>query len=213
MTNEEQQEAFRQFQQAQMEAHHEAMRAQRLAVEHQHEMNVYPRQQYAAIVAVDDHGGFSKDGKIPWKYSADFKWFKERTMNQICVMGRKTYDDLCEIMGEKGKESILPGRKCFVVTSTELPVANATAVPNIGAVDKLLTDEDFSKTVFFIGGEQIYREGIAKCQTVYVTIVNKHVDADRFFPVKYLMKQFTLSKVFSVDEEPDLRFTTWVRTK
>ena len=126
-------------------------------------------------------------------------------------MGRTTYDDLNQRMGDKGEESVLPLRKCFVVTSSELPRNNAIAVKSIGEVDSHLTDEDFTKTVFFIGGERIYRKGIAKCQTAYVTIVNKDVNADRHFPVKYLQKHFTMTKLLSVDGEAGLRFTIWNR--
>lgn len=179
----------------------------------QDEINATPRQRYAAIVAVDERGAFSKDGKIPWHYSEDFKWFQQHTKGHICVMGRATYDDITNHLGDKAADSVLPGRKCFVVTSSPLPRNNATAVASISEVDKHLTFDDAdNKIVFFCGGERIYSEGIAKCNTVLVTIVNKDVDGDRHFPVKYLMKHFTQDKMFKVDTAPDLRFTIWRRT-
>lgn len=191
----------------------ELLRAQQQAQLTQQLINESPRQQYAAIVAVDERGGFSKDGKIPWHYPDDFKWFQQRTKGHICVMGRTTYNDINERLGDKAAESVLPGRRCFVVTSTPLPRNNATAVKSISDVDKHLTfaDIDEGRTVFFIGGEKIYSEGIAKCNTVYITVVNKDVDADRFFPVNYVLKHFNQDKVFKVDTEPDLRFTVWKR--
>lgn len=180
--------------------------------QYQAEMNAVPRQQYAVIVAVDLAGGFSKDGVIPWNYPDDLEWFKMQTTNHICVMGRKTYDDINQRMGSKGDESVLPNRRCFVVTSTPLPKNNATAVSCIGEVDKYLTPADAeSTTVFFIGGESVYREGIAKSNTAYITVVNKEVEADKFFPVKYLMRHFRLDKMFKHEGQTDLRFTVWKR--
>ena len=42
-------------------------------------------------MAVDEKGGISKGQSMPWpKNSIDLKWFKENTVNNIVVMGRKT---------------------------------------------------------------------------------------------------------------------------
>jgi dihydrofolate reductase len=201
------------YMQQQQQLQRDLMQAQRIAVEHQNELNNLPRQQYAAIVAVDERGGFSKDGKIPWHYPEDFKWFQNTTRGHICVMGRTTYNDINERLGDKAAESVLPNRRCYVITSSPLPRNNATAVASIGEVDKYLTpdDVDAGRTVFFCGGERIYREGIAKCNTVYTTVVNKDVDADRFFPVNYVLKHFTQDKMYKVDAAPDLRFVVWKR--
>ena len=47
-----------------------------------------------AIIAVDDKGGISKGQSMPWpKNSIDLKWFKKNTLNNIVIMGRKTWDD------------------------------------------------------------------------------------------------------------------------
>jgi dihydrofolate reductase len=66
------------------------------------------------IVAVDDAGGFGKDGKIPWHFPEDFKRFKEITKDSVCVMGRNTYEDMLEMVKSRKKdpnvkiETILP---------------------------------------------------------------------------------------------------------
>lgn len=227
MTEKEQQEAReawnRAAQEAMMRQHAEAiaaqqrlqrelMEAQRWAQMTQQAINETPRQRYAAIVAVDERGAFSKDGKIPWHYPEDFKWFQQHTKGHICVMGRTTYDDINTRLGDKAAENVLPDRKCFVVTSTPLPRNNAIAVASVSDVDKHLTPEDAEqRIVFFCGGERLYSEGIAKCNTAFVTIVNKDVEGDRHFPVNYLLKHFQSEKVFKNETAPDLRFTIWKR--
>lgn len=177
----------------------------------QTEINELPRQQFTCIVAVDEMGAFSKDGKIPWNYPDDFKWFQAKTKGGICVMGRTTYDDIDEMLGEKAAVSVLPNRRCFVVTSTPLEKTNATAIASIGALDKILTPDDVNTSVFFCGGERIYSEGIAKSQTLMITVVNKDVGGDRHFPVNYVLEHFNLAQVFKSETSPDLRFTIWKR--
>ena len=47
-----------------------------------------------AIMAIDEKGGISKGQSMPWpKNSIDLKWFKENTINNVVVMGRKTWED------------------------------------------------------------------------------------------------------------------------
>tara|TARA_Y100000739_G_scaffold95048_1_gene81320 strand:+ start:201 stop:473 length:273 start_codon:yes stop_codon:yes gene_type:complete len=49
---------------------------------------------FKAIMAVDDKGGISRDGSMPWpKNSSDLKWFKKNTLNAIVIMGRATWED------------------------------------------------------------------------------------------------------------------------
>ena len=219
MTEDEQRAAQEEFnqraaaaQEAQRQLHQQLLDAQRHAAMAQQALNDAPRLQYAAIVAVDERGAFSKDGQIPWHYPEDFKWFKTHTSNQVCVMGRTTYDGINASLGDAAEESVLPNRKCFVVTSSPLPRSNAIVLSSLRELELHLTDDDSTKTIFICGGERLYSEGIAKCNRVFVTVVDKDVDGDRFFPVQYLQKYFTQTKVFKVDTAPDLRFTIWDRT-
>ena len=91
------------------------------------------------IVAVDETGGFGKDGKIPWNFPEDLKHFQSITKGSTCIMGRKTYQDMLEMVVERKRkkspkekiikiDSILPGRECFVVSRTLKNVQGATVV-------------------------------------------------------------------------------------
>lgn len=181
------------------------------AAETQRLINNLPRQQYACIVAVDQCGKFSKDGQIPWNYPEDFKWFQAKTKGHICVMGRTTYDDINERLGDRAIESVLPNRKCFVLTSSELPRSNAIAISSLQELDQHLSFEDVDKIVFFCGGERVYREGITKSNTLFITVVNRDVDGDRTFPIEYTQNYFDIDKVFENESAPDLKFTVWKR--
>lgn len=207
------QEQQRQQQEEQNRVHAKLHAAQQQAAHVQHEINTRPKRQYAAIVAVDLSGGFSKDGQIPWHYPADFKFFQSKTKGHVCVMGRTTYDDINTRLGDKAAESVLPGRVCYVVTSTPLPRNNATVIASLGDLDITLDRQDvaYDKTIFYCGGERIYNESISKCNTVYMTVVNKELECDKFFPTGRLAKSFSATNTESAEDTPDIKFVTWSR--
>jgi len=208
--NRAQQEEFRR----QMELQSKVAVARMRARELQQVMDESPGMQYALIVAVDFHGGFAKDGKIPWHFPDDLTWFKQRTKNQICVMGRATYETINEQLGDKAKESVLPDRRCFVVSNTLTDISNATIIQRIGEVTTHLSDEELDeKTIFFIGGERIYQESIALADTVYITVVEDVHNCDKFFPTDYMLEHFSVDKTFKHKNAPTCRFTIWKRNK
>jgi dihydrofolate reductase len=61
------------------------------------------------IVAIDRNLAIGKGGKLPWHYSADMRFFKETTIGNAVVMGRRTWMTL------KGP---LPNRQNIVLSQT-----------------------------------------------------------------------------------------------
>lgn len=217
MTQEEAQKAYEEAMrraQAEQIAHQLLLsKMQRDAAQRQALIDAEPRQQYAIIAAVDLAGGFGKDGKIPWDFPEDFRWFQSQTKGNICVMGRTTYDEINEKLGDVGRDSVLPGRKCFVVSSTlnQADVSNATVIRDIYEVDKHLDDDDITKTVFYIGGLQIFSQALSRADRVLITAINDDYSCDRFFPTDSLNKLFKVNRVFKSEHTNDLRFVEFVR--
>lgn len=65
-----------------------------------------------AIVAVDQNWGIGKEGKLLAHIPEDLKYFKEKTLGHVVVMGRRT---LCSLPGGKP----LPGRDTVVLSRDE----------------------------------------------------------------------------------------------
>lgn len=158
------------------------------------------------IVAVDEQGGFAKGGIIPWSYPEDLKHFQQVTKGAACIMGRKTYHDMYDMViarktkGKKSKkpvkiEEILPGRECYVV-SRQKNFEGATAVPRLRKAVEI-TDK---RKIFIIGGERIYTEALPFVNHIYMTLVKGEHDCDRFFPIDYVQKHF---KITSGKKESD----------
>lgn len=172
-------------------------------------------KRIAIIVAVDEASGFGKDGKIPWHFPKDLKHFKEVTANSICIMGRRTYENMLEMRrkmdekkGKKMIRKILPGRDCYVVSNTPLFTApGATVVPNIRTVLEGIDSTD-DRPIFILGGFRMFVEGIRLVNHIFMTIVQGRYDCDRFFPVQLLNKRFD---IVDGTQNGNLSFVTYQR--
>ena len=161
------------------------------------------------IVGVDESGGFGKDGKIPWNMPEDLKHFKEVTKDSICIMGRRTYEDMVEMRnGKEIKGSILPGRECYVLTRSEnADFIGAKVRSNLREVIESIKNTD--KKIFVIGGDKLFIEALSWASKVHMTIVEGHHNCDRFFQVDYLNKRF---RIDSVDKKDKLTFVEYIRS-
>ncbi len=165
------------------------------------------------IVAVDQDGGFGKDGKIPWHFKEDFDHFKEVTKDSVCIMGRKTYEDMLAMVKKRKKnkkaviKEILPGRECYVVTSNDKYKAEGAAVVNsiTQAVQSL--EEGDTREVFILGGYRMYVEGLAWTNKIYMTVVKDRYFCDVFFPINATSS----FKITDGKQTEDLDFVTFSR--
>ena len=108
-----------------------------------------------AIMAVDDNGGISKGLSMPWpKNSKDLQWFKKNTLNQVIVMGSKTWEDPFMSTPLKDRENILITTK----DNSFYPGANAYIKGNI--LDEILNLEKqyLNKDIYIIGGPEIIKQ-------------------------------------------------------
>jgi len=128
---------------------------------------------WKAIAALAENRVIGAAGKIPWRLPEDLKFFKEKTLGNTVVMGRKTWDSL-------GKP--LPGRRNVVVsrklTAGEVSLPGAIVVPGLDAVDALPPQGD----VWVIGGAEIYALALPRCAELYLTHVPGEPAGDAYFP-------------------------------
>jgi len=123
-----------------------------------------------AIAAVSQNGVIGKNGDLPWRIPGELKWFKKITMGHIMVMGRKTWDSL---------PGILPGRENWVLSST---LKEKSGIKIFSSFESAL-NEAGSRTIFIIGGGQIYSSLLPQCNELYITEVQQVIEnGDAFFP-------------------------------
>jgi dihydrofolate reductase len=145
------------------------------------------------IVAVDTNGAIGKDGKLPWHYSADMKFFKETTIGNAVVMGHKTWLTL---------KKPLPQRLNLVLSrKSEIELQESVIV--LRDVESVLEKaNDLDCDLYVIGGEQVYRAFVDNIDRWIVTRVPLTVEgADAFVPQNYLNG---FREVSSKELEPNL---------
>ncbi len=122
------------------------------------------------IVAADKNLAIGKDNKMPWHLPADLKFFKKTTSGYPVLMGRKTYDSI-------GKA--LPGRRNLVISRSANTLPDAAVYHSI---EEAVASCETADKLFIIGGEQIFRQCISVCDTIYLTQIDGTFDADTWFP-------------------------------
>lgn len=131
----------------------------------------------AQIVARADNGVIGRGNGLPWRLSADMKYFKATTMGKPMVMGRKTFESI-------GRP--LPGRTTIVVTRD--PGFSADGVKVAHDLDsalrlaKTVAAADGADEIIVAGGSEIYALALDRADRIYLTEVHCAVDGDAYFP-------------------------------
>ena len=125
-----------------------------------------------AIVAIDENGAIGRQGELLCHLPADMRHFKEVTMGNSIIMGRKTFESF--------PRRPLPGRQNIVITrDPKWAYPGVTVTHNLDeAIAAAPTD-----TVFIIGGAQIYELAMPRVEVLHLTRIHaRWASADVFFP-------------------------------
>ena len=130
------------------------------------------------IIAIAQNYAIGKDGKLPWHYSADLKFFKETTTGNAIVMGFNTWRSI-------GKA--LPNR-LNIVLSRSAQLENEPNLLFLRSKDQVVTLSEYLECdVFIIGGAKTYAEFADVIDKWIVTEVLMAVEeADTFMPRDFL---------------------------
>jgi dihydrofolate reductase len=139
-------------------------------------MSSSQRPRVALIAAVARNGVIGRNGTLPWRLSADLKYFKALTSQHRIVMGRRTWQSF---------PRPLPNREHVVVSSSALALPDdVVQVPSLSAALALPAPVAplVASTVFVIGGNALYREALPLAEDLFLTEIDADVDGDTRFP-------------------------------
>ena len=156
----------------------------------------------SAIVCVDENWGIGNNGNLLVHIPEDMKFFREKTIDSVVIMGRKTYDSL--------PLKPLPQRTNIVITSTNNNRPDEE--------DTFFVSMEFTKTYldmlhnspveyFIIGGGQIYKELLPYCECAYVTKVFRcYNKADTYFPNIDNMPEWEIKSASEIKEHNNIKY-------
>ncbi len=127
------------------------------------------------IVAVDENFGIGYKNDLLYNIPLDKKFFREATTGKTVVMGRKTFESL-------PNGNPLPNRENIVLSKSGDFGNDGVKIYN--DINKFLEEIDLhdSNDIFIIGGEEIYKLFLKRCEYAYVTKIKSRKKADKFFP-------------------------------
>jgi dihydrofolate reductase len=130
------------------------------------------------IASLDEENGIGFGGKIPWYVPEDLKWFKEKTMGHVVLMGSKTFESIFNKLKKP-----LPGRTNIIITKQKhFKYDGVLTADSLEKGINLARKKEKNGEIFIIGGGQIYNQTINLANRLYLTKVKGKHGADTFFP-------------------------------
>ena len=159
-----------------------------------------------AIMAVDDEGGISKNGTMPWpKNSTDLQWFKKNTLNNVVIMGRLTWIDpliptpltkRINVLITNKDIADFPGADEYISGNLISQIINLSK--KYKKIDKLI-----------IGGPNILNQLFDLIEVFYLTRIYGKFNCDKKIDTKRIEKEMQLEKKIVADKT--CHFEIWKR--
>ena len=157
-----------------------------------------------AIMAMDEKGGISKGQSMPWpKNSIDLKWFKENTINNIVVMGRKTWDDPFMPTPLKSRINVLITNK----NKELIEGADYYLSGNVNKEIQNIQSEYINKDIFIIGGSEIINLTFNLIEQFYLTRIYGNYNCEKFIDVSLIENNLNMIK--KIDGDSTCHFEIW----
>lgn len=148
------------------------------------------------VAAVAKNRVIGRQGKIPWHIKDDLLHFKKLTTESAVIMGRKTYESI-------GKP--LPNRTNIVMTRRPRRLKDVREVYNKNQA--LAVALEFSKDIYIIGGENIYRDFLPLAKKMFLTEIALEVSGDTHFPEWPKKEWVEVSRINKEDQSQDIKYS------
>lgn len=159
------------------------------------------------IVAMSLNRVIGIDNTLPWKLPEDLKHFKNLTLGNTLIMGRKTFESIGRV---------LPGRETIVITRQQNYTQNGIKIAHsLEEAVEMASQIANGKEIFIAGGSQIYEQSLGLAKTIHLTLIEKEFLGDVYFPP--LDSRFWRikeeEKNFSFSANLDYRFQTYINAQ
>ena len=141
-----------------------------------------------AIAAVDANWAIGNKNRLLTSIPADMKFFREKTMGHVVVMGRKTLESFPNGLSLKNRVNIV------LTANRSYKVKDAIIVHTKEELLEELKKYD-SNELYVIGGGSIYEMLIPYCDTAYITKIDHAYAADTYFPNLDQMDDWEMTEV------------------
>lgn len=139
------------------------------------------------IACVNNYWCIGKNNDLLYHLSTDMKFFREKTKDNVIIVGRKTLESF-----PGGKP--LKNRVNIVLTTDKSYYRDDCII--VHSIENVLEEikKYDDKTIYVCGGEQIYKLFEPFCDTAYITKVNDDLKGDKYFPNLNNIENWILSE-------------------
>jgi dihydrofolate reductase len=154
------------------------------------------------ISGLTENHVIGKDNTIPWHIKEDFQLFKEKTQDNVIIMGRNTWESL--------PKKPLPNRVNIVISKKiKKALQDEIILNSIDEAIKYCKRFYDDKDIFLIGGSKIYAEGLDYATHMYLSHIKKEYAGDTYFP-EFDKEQWRVTEEKEYDE---FVFKVWKKIK
>ena len=149
------------------------------------------------IVCMDELGGIGKDNKLLFNIPEDLQHFRDTTLGNACLCGRKTYESFPKTLD----------RRIIRNLSSRFGDNLADGLQDCWIYSNMLNTD----SIYIIGGASIYNQTSDIADELFITIVDAKVEADTFYNIpKGFVKVWESDTQHSVNGS-SFKFTKWKR--
>lgn len=121
--------------------------------------------------------GIGYKNKLLWHIPADLQRFKQLTLGQPIIMGRKTFESIVAMLGKP-----LPGRTTIVLTRNQhYKYPDVITVTSLKEAITVAANQGPTE-IHIGGGAELYQEALPFVDRLHLTLVESEAYADTFFP-------------------------------
>ena len=124
----------------------------------------------AVIAAYTTERVIGNKGRIPWKIPGEQKRFRQLSLGNVVIMGRKTYEEIGHPLHD---------RINIVISNTvEFKGSNLYTAHSLSEAVSMFPEKD----IYIAGGAMLYKEAIPISDVLYITEIHASFAGDTFFP-------------------------------
>ena len=152
------------------------------------------------IVSVDNNWGIGCNNDLLFHVPEDMRYFKEKTIGKVVVMGENTFYSLPNQKPLKDRTNIVLSDK------KDLQIDGVTICHSLDELLELIK-QFVAEDIFVVGGQAIYELLLPYCQVAYITHFNAEAQADKHFPNLSTHKEWRLAARSEPVKSKGLTFT------
>lgn len=124
------------------------------------------------LFAMDRNNLIGRNNDLPWHLPKDLRFFKEKTLGNTIIMGRKTFESI---------GFPLPKRENIVITSASELEKEVTCISSVDTImewNKMNPEKEY----FVIGGGRLFEQVLPFTDRMYITLIDEAFEGDTYFP-------------------------------